>query len=147
MSVIDEYFTTTLSRDLYNIVCGKKIGSGIGRKVFTNRLDPTTVIKIETRGGSFQNIMEWEVWDYVKGSKAISAWFAPCVAISPSGLVLVQKRTAPARERDFPRRVPKCFTDMKRENWGFVGNKLVCHDYGYIASSGITTKTKKAVWW
>lgn len=51
----------------------------------------------------------------------------------------------PIRKRD--EMVPKFFHDVKFDNFGWIGNKLVCHDYGHIHGF-INYKNlwQKAIW-
>jgi len=142
-------FPTTLSMDMFQLFCGDLIGEGIARRVYQHALDPNLVVKIEDRARSFQNVFEWQVWDRVREAKGIAAWFAPCEAISPCGAILIQRRTAAARESEHPARVPTFFTDLKRSNWGLIGKRLVCHDYGshLMLENGMTSRSKRADWW
>jgi hypothetical protein len=148
MSALEE-FPTTISREMFKLLCGQRLGRGISREVFVFKPDPTLVLKIEATGSQFQNAMEWETWQQVQHIKSIAAWFAPCINISPYGAIMLQKRTMPAPETRFPKRVPTVFTDLTRENWGLLGNRLVCHDYGnnLAMANGFSTKTHAADWW
>lgn len=115
--------------DLARVICGNELGSGIARTAFVCRIDPTKVVKIENAAGSFQNVKEWEIWQALRWSDQ-KKWLAPCVEISPCGMVLIQARTeTPPRSR-MPKRVPRWMTDFKRENWGLYQGRVVCHDYG-----------------
>jgi len=31
-----------------------------------------------------------------------------------------------------PKEIPDFFTDIKWDNFGWIGNKFVCHDYGFL---------------
>lgn len=144
-------FPTTLGKDLFEIACGKKLGSGCSRDTFECALNPKYVIKIENSTHSFQNIMEWEVWESVKYEDDGHAkpWFAPCEYISPCGIVLVQhKTTVPTREQ-FPAKLPAFFSDIQKPNFGMYEGRFVCHDYGYndLMEVGKTKRLKKAEWW
>lgn len=55
---LEEYFVSTVGKDLLNLVVGDRIGYGIGREVFEYLPDKSLVIKFETKGQSFQNIIE-----------------------------------------------------------------------------------------
>jgi len=50
-----------------------------------------------------------------------------------------------------PREVPEFFSDLKYDNWGWIGNKFVCHDYGFlykfIKYDKKMQKIKKDCWW
>lgn len=127
----EEFFNSnTLTRDLFGVMVGERIGYGIGREVFEIRGDSSKVIKFEASSGSFQNIIEWETWRDILGTDQ-EKWLAPCVRISANGAILIMERTAPLPPRfKLPARVPAFLCDFKRENYGLINNRLVCHDYG-----------------
>lgn len=142
---------TILSRDFYNLIIGERIGAGQYRQVYESELDKNVVYKFETGATTFENTFEWEVWQAVKDNRQVARWFAPCLHISPCGMVLIQARCAVPPESKYPAKVPKCFTDLKRENWGLYKGRLVCMDYGarstLIIFDGLDGKLKKAKWW
>lgn len=148
-----DYFETTIAQDFFDLFCGNKIGVGISRHVYEHRLDKSCVVKIDVATDMFQNVIEWSTWDTVKEAKTISAWFAPCVAISPCGTVLLQKRAADVSIDELRKikRVPEMLrSDLKPANWGRIGERIVCRDYGLyrtIITHGVTTKTVKAEWY
>lgn len=142
--------------EAFNLLCGDLIGEGCSRKVFACPLLPDAVVKVEETARSFENIVEWTIWQEVQGTPA-SRWFAACRWISPSGHILIMERTQPARMKELPAKVPAWCSDLKRSNWGVaVDNKksgkwAVCHDYGSLSShviaQGTTTKRLlKADW-
>lgn len=137
-----------LLRDLVNYCFGKRLSNGRDREVWEWVPNPKLVAKIETGGRAFQNVLENEVWERVKDTKH-ARWFAPVAAIAPNGVLLLMHRTVPAANCDFPRKVPRFFTDLKRANWGRLDGKLVCHDYGVnlLMEEGMTSKLKVAKWW
>ncbi|MBX3603200.1 MAG: hypothetical protein KF863_21475 [Rubrivivax sp.] len=145
---------TDAFEDAFNLLCGDRIGHGMSRVVFACRLLPSCVVKVEPSLESWQNVMEWQTWQAVKGTKA-SRWFAECRWISCDGRILVQERTRPPARSEFVDRVPIWFTDLKRSNWGMASSSgkrewLVCHDYGtalVLQEGTSTTRTKKADWW
>lgn len=145
MSIQSNYFSNTISGDLYGLVCGNQLGEGSARTVFECRLNSDLVVKIETKGGSFQNVTEWETWRVWSECKDVAKWLAPCVEISACGTVLLQKRTANILGK-LPDKVPFFLTDLKRSNYGKIGNQLVCHDYGNLIPE-LSSKMKKAEWW
>lgn len=116
------------------ILCGTMLGSGVARKVYELRTNPMYVIKIETRGCSFQNVAEWETWAWISGGP-LARWFAPCEFISPCGLMLVQHKVTPLRTAELPERVPAFLCDLKIENFGLLKWRFVCCDYGTVQSS------------
>lgn len=133
--------------DLVTSLIEKRIGSGSARDVYAILRMPY-VLKLE-KAGSFQNVMEWEMWKEAKGTP-MEKWLAPCVSISTSGRALVQHRTAPACGRAYPDKIPTIFCDSKTQNWGVINDRFVCHDYGYnyAIERGIKgIRMKKAPWW
>lgn len=147
MSFRSEYFKTTIGMDFFDLIAGKKIGNGVARQVFLHRQMPDHVIKIEVASQSFQNTMEWEVWNAVQFTD-LSKWFAPCVDISPCGIVLIQKRAEGIPAHLLPKKVPSFMVDLKQENWGVIKKKPVCFDYGYtnLINRGITNHMRLAQW-
>lgn len=144
------YFTTTISRDLLDLICGKLLGSGLGRQVFEFSPDPTKVIKIEMSSRSFQNVIEWETWKDLKDSPS-GKFLAPCHSIAPCGTILIMERThKPHVNFKWPERMPSFLTDFKRTNYGLIGKRLVCHDYGTNAAVYNLKNSKatgRADWW
>lgn len=140
--------TPFVRRDIAHMLLGARLGRGIGRKVYVCRLDPRFVVKVEDRGEAFQNIVEWETWQAVREDRE-ARWFAPCVSISPAGSVLIQRRTEPASHSEYPKRMPVFLGDYKRENFGMLDGKLVCHDYGLLTNltNGVYNKTTRAADW
>ena len=142
-----------INKEIYGLFIGKTLGRGMSRTVYTHALDPTLVIKIEEKAQSFQNIREWEYWNENKDFKPIAEWLAPCIAISPCGSVLIQKRVNSLDYSKYPKMIPHFLTDNKYQNYGLLNGKFVCFDYGSIPlSMGITiikkkTKMKKVEWW
>ncbi|WP_373379902.1 hypothetical protein [Cupriavidus nantongensis] len=137
---------TFIHRDAFNLLCGDRIGYGMSRSVFSSRLLPDCVVKVEEDAGRFQNVVEWETWQRVQGTD-FEKWFAPCRWISPNGCVLVMARTTPAV--DFPEKMPVFLCDFKRTNYGLYDGRLVCHDYGtsLIFEHGMSKRMRKAEWW
>jgi hypothetical protein len=140
--------TEFVHKEAFNLLCLDLIGGGSARQVYTSPIRPDCVVKVESGAKSFQNVAEWQVWQEVKDTP-MAKWFAPCVEISPSGSVLLMKRTEPAPASMYPRRVPAFFTDLKRENWGMYEGRMVCCDYGVsnLVSCGMTAGTIAAKWW
>lgn len=146
---VDDQFKTIVASDFLQLFAGDFLGGGIGRGVFACTVDETLVIKIETPSRSFQNVVEWEAWQEIKHLRpSIRKWFAPCVAISPCGIVMLQKRTTPLNEEELPKRVPAFLTDTKLSNFGLYEGRIVAHDYGLsnLISSGLSPKMKIAEW-
>lgn len=134
--------------DIARTLLGDKIGGGVARQVFNCRFNPRLVVKVEDGAGSFQNITESKWWDEVHDIKEVAKWFAPVLAISPCGTVLIQHKVAPARLEDYPEKVPEFLVDRKFTNFGIHKGRLVCFDYGLqLFSKGISKKLVKAEWW
>ena len=135
--------------DYQELFLGKKLGSGIARDVY-EFVDPAMVVKVarDDYPGERQNVAEWLTWECVEYTE-LAKWFAPCVLISKSGSLLLQKRTQPVSTQELPTHVPSFFTDLKLENWGRLGKRVVCHDYGSMArliTVGLTSRLRKADW-
>ena len=144
----DQYFQQTVERDFFQFMCGELIGSGQFRDVYVFEQDPRYVIKIETGAQSFSNIREWDLWNDAQFmSEEIRGWLAPCKSISPSGTVLLQRRTTPATK--YPEKIPSWMTDTKKQNFGMIGRKFVAHDYGNnrVCNQGLTKRLMIANWW
>jgi hypothetical protein len=121
--------------ELCNMVLGEKIGTGAYRDVYANALDPELVVKVEMQKGSFANILEWEFWQHNRHEPSVRKFLAPCVHISDSGLVLIQRRTYPlSSKKSLPKKVPSIIDDVHEGNWGHLGfgGPVVCHDYGNL---------------
>lgn len=141
-----EPLTGTIARDFFHLICGEKLGFGLSRDVFVFEWDPRYVVKFEAGAQSFQNVTEWNTWQDAQHHDEAAKWLAPCVKISACGCVLIQRRTRPAKK--LPDKVPAFFTDLKASNFGMIGSKFVCHDYGInlMCNSGLTTRLRKADW-
>lgn len=140
-------------RQAFDLLCDQQLGLGMSRTVFSSKLMPDCVIKIEDTAGRFQNIVEWETWERVKDTE-FSRWFAECRWISGNGTILIMERTRPAAPSEFPQRMPAFLCDFKRANYGMAKSKgakewFVCHDYGtnLLFEHGMTKRLRKADWW
>lgn len=125
-------FSNTVATDLLRAFCGEVVGSGVARTVYECTVRPDLVVKVETVSASFQNVMEWELWQKFKDNKSVSKWLAPCELMSPCGTVMVQHRTTPLARDRYPAKLPEFLTDQKWSNYGMIGDRFVCHDYGMI---------------
>lgn len=142
----EDFFTSTISRDLFDLVIGPQIGSGFGRLVFEYLPDKSKVIKVELKKESFQNVIEWETWEHCKDT-SLRSFLAPCHSISGYGSILIQTRTlTPPKSFKWPKRMPAFLCDFKHQNYGLIGRRLVCHDYGLL-SGRESLRTKAARWW
>ncbi len=132
--------------DFVHLFRGEMIGSGIGREVYRMKGDKSKVIKVETTAQSFQNIMEWETWDALNNTK-YSKWFAPCHAISPCGIVMIQTFIPDLLWDE--KRMPEFLTDFKRSNYGVLDGQVVCRDYGtniLLNHGAFGSKLKRVEW-
>lgn len=145
-------------RDVAGLFLGDVLGSGIGRTVYVLATDPSKVVKIEDTAGSFQNVIEWETWKDLQGTR-FARYLAPCHWISPCGIALVQSRvqTLPPLDADAiggrkqleNLRLPEFLTDLKRENYGFLEGRVVACDYGSnlaINHGACASKMRKPSW-
>lgn len=137
----------TMHKEAFHLLCDELIYEGMSRAVWSSELFPDCVVKVEERRAFFQNVVEWETWQRVKDTP-LARWFAPCRWISPNGAILVMERTRPASDRDYPRDMPVFLCDFKRRNYGMLGKKLVCHDYGtnQLFEHGMSKRLRKANW-
>ena len=136
--------TEFVMTDWWNLCAGDVLGEGASRKVMVYAINPDYVLKIEEARYSFKNVSEWNFWNDNKKTD-LKKWLAPIKHISPCGSILIQKRVSPCREKDLPKKIPACFTDLKTENWGWLGGSVVCCDYAnHIAK--YSQKMKKANW-
>ena len=139
-----------VKNDFFRMLCGELLGTGSARSVYQSVLDDHLVFKFETKANSFQNVIEWETWERIKETE-FAKWFAPCVAISPCGSVLIMQKTT--RSANHPDKVPGFFTDLKCANFGILVGKnagdFVCHDYGVhlLMEKGMTKRLRTANWW
>lgn len=133
--------------DLFAALCGEKLGEGQYRHVYAHRSRPDLVVKIEQGARSWSNIEEWNVWREAQDFPKLTDWFAPCEWISGCGSVLLQKRTSPVRDDELPKQLPAFFCDLKRDNFGMLNGKFVCHDYGNnrLYLEGFKTKLSNKV--
>lgn len=129
------HYGPTITADFFRTMVGEKLGAGSAREVYRLAHDPTLVVKIENRAGSFQNILEHEMWQEVEHTKW-ARWFAPCVTISPCGTILIQKATVPLPPGAFPKQLPNFFTDLRLNNFGRLDGRVVAHDYGLHSVMG-----------
>lgn len=129
--------------------CGELLGRGLNRDVYVCKHNPNYVVKIQ-RTVNFDNIIEWEIWGFLWHTDWYRRWFADCITITESGLILVQKRVTHGIRKDYPKKVPKFFTDFKIQNYGWIGDQFVCCDYSNVLGmlTGFMTKDlRTAKWW
>lgn len=127
---------------------------GSTRVVHFPKWAPEIVIKISMEDVS-SNVYEWETWQIVNDSEwPVREWLAPCLIVSDNFSVLVQARTQPITTEDIkqgrlPDKIPSWISDTKVENWGWLNDKIVCHDYGnnLFINSAHGKRMKKSNWW
>ena len=132
-----------LLEDFLNLFAGTLLGEGCSRKVFEHRHDKTLVIKVE-EGPTHHNVGEWDAW-CAWGVAKPGQWLAPCVALSPRGRVLLQRRVTPVTLEELPESVPQFLTDLKVSNFGRYEGRIVCCDYGSLVTQ-LPQRLKKAYW-
>ena len=110
-------------------VIGNLIGRGVCRHVYECKENKDIVIKIEPYAKDFQNVKEWNVWQQFKNFNEVSDRLAPCIDISPCGVVLIQKKCD--KVVTFPEYLPEFMTnDPTYQNFGLLEGRLVLIDYG-----------------
>ncbi len=132
------------------LICGDKIGSGAHRDVYILKQNPEYVVKIERdmSNGNFANVTEWRNYIDNKYWTWFEQWLAPCEMINETGQILIQRRVVPGRRKDYPKYIPKRFTDLKITNFGWIGDRFVCCDYSYLMElMERGNKLKYAKWW
>ena len=145
--LLNQYGAATVG-DFGSMFCKRQIGRGIGREVYVLETDPTKIVKIEIGSQSFQNVIEWETWDKLEDTPH-AKWLAPCRHISPCGIVLIMDRTQPLRPGEEPDRMPAWLNDHKRSNYGRLGKRVVCHDYGtnlLLNHGAFNSRMRKVEW-
>lgn len=115
-----------LLADMSDMFIGEFIANGQSRDVYAFAMDPKYVVKID-RSGHFNNVSEWDVW--INSPEEHKRFLAPCLKISQCGRLLIQERTSPVTLEEMPEVIPGFFTDTKLQNWGKIGDNIVCHDY------------------
>lgn len=127
-----------LNLDILATTLGELIGEGYSRKVFEHKQDKSLVVKLATcQEGVKCNVNEAHLWlDNVhwfqNNLEWVKEWFAPVVYASPNYNVILMKKTEPKLHKKKPNEIPSFFTDTHSGNFGWIGNKFVCHDYGSI---------------
>jgi hypothetical protein len=133
-----------IHRDAFNLLCDELIYQGMSRAVWSSEVLADCVVKVEDL--HVPNVIEWETWQRVKDT-AMAKWFAPCRWISANGTILVMERTGAAGDAQYPERCRLSY-DFKRRNYGMLGDRLVCHDYGtnMLFEHGMTKRQINANW-
>lgn len=127
----------SVNSDLIKMFIGKHTNSGYYRSVFEFNPNPDKyVVKIE-HDDTDCNTNEFLIWNEVSGLHGelawVKDWFAPILWMSPNGKIIIQERTRwHSLNKECPNEVPDFFSDVKVDNFGWLNNKFVCHDYGFI---------------
>ena len=142
--------------DMIMCLLGPEISNGLYRAVYEHALDSTKVIKVEygyerreahdsISQNSFCNVQEFLLWREIEGLTGnlewVKNWFAPIHWISPGGHIMCMEKTHPLPDKDRPNEIPRFMSDVKQANFGWIGDKFVCHDYAHI--NVLTTYSKK----
>lgn len=139
------YENPELLMSCLDLLCGNYIGCGIAREVYVYAMDPKYVIKIDNSEDASHNFNEFNVWSNVVDQPKYSKWFASILWSSSDHRIMIQRRTNPIKQ--LPKEVPSFLTDIKLDNFGKIGNQLVCHDYAFtsdlLISSGFNNRMKK----
>jgi len=141
----------------FELFTGERLGSGASRAVYMLELPShfrkrgdKYVVKMSTLGshGIDQNIDEYNTWYEVKYTE-YAKWFAPVVAGTEDGRIIIQKFIPDIKPEQLPDKVPAFFTDIKRDNWGIDKGQPICRDYGMnlLRTVGLTKRMKKADWY
>ncbi len=144
-----EELSRGVQHDALFMLMGEKLGSGSTRRVYVNDLNKLQVMKVDM-GGQFSNVMEWKLWQELSDTE-LGKWLAPCDHISPTGEILIQRRTH--QPKNFPTWIPSIFCDLKLTNFGVLpgSDQLVCHDYAMLFLDKALAKAHlrfaKADWW
>lgn len=138
--------------DMFDFLCGANINVGTYRSVYNCSLDPRYVVKVERpvdKSFNFNNVTEFDIWSNIKANhKEYAKFLAPCSRISGCGRLLLMEKTMPVKAEELPKMIPYFLCDTKLINWGKLGRRVVCHDYGNHRFYSAIQKNKlvKAVW-
>lgn len=115
--------------------CGSYLGKGLYRTVYNYKVNSNYVVKIEdTSKGSFSNVVEWRIWQDNEEWKKFSKYLSPSIAIDETGQILVQRKVEFKSIDNYPSKMPSVFSDFKIQNYGWIGNQIVCVDYAGLLS-------------
>ena len=100
------------------------------------------VVKIESVG-TFNNVLEYTLWQDLQYCPEVADWLAPCIGISPDGSMLMQRRAEPLPEDyKLPEYLPEFLTDTRRDNYGLLDGRFVCVDYAGLIRHACTALRK-----
>lgn len=150
MNKFEKIFKPLRGKSLAEIrkrICGKKIGRGLYRTVYLLKADTNFVVKIEgdPSRGDFANVAEWRNYINSREWKWLEKWLAPCEGINETGQILIQQRVEFRNPKDYPKKVPIMFTDLKHSNFGWIADRFCCCDYSFLIPLQ-KAKLKRAKW-
>lgn len=121
--------------DFFDFFCGELIGVGSFRTVYSYRINPKWVVKIANRrpdSGRFDNVVEFDLYYNIKVHHPhLLKYLAKPLYLSSCGRVMIMEKTKPLGPKDkIPKRIPAFIADVNERNWGKIGSRIVCHDYG-----------------
>lgn len=137
-----------MEKELEQLIKGEWLGTGINRYAHVYNLDPKYVVKIaHGEWGRQNNLIEARIWYEIQNSM-YAKWFAPVLDVSRAGGYLIMERAEMGKKKDYPTKVPHFFTDLKYNNFGWIGDQFVSVDYAnLIITTCIGYEMKKAKWW
>ena len=148
-SKIDIALNFQIAFDMVDLLCGDFVGEGNSRIVYDCPIYPGYVTKISKDADNHDNIMEYEMWCSVAHQPKMNKWFADVKWLSGNGRVMIQKKAIHINDKNkknIPTKVPAFLSDMKFDNYGFIGKQFVCFDYAFSAglcmSYGMGNKMK-----
>lgn len=142
------YCMENMKNDGFLALTETLIGRGTYRDTYSMRFDIGKVVKYEPNPSErWCNVLEYTFWQNWKDCPSVARWLAPCHYLSDNSNVLIMDRTmAPiADHRALPKSMPAFLTDLKPENFGYIGKRLVCHDYAFYVAT-LETKRRKIKW-
>lgn len=128
--LVDKHNKGSLKK-IVSKICGKRIGVGIYRTVYELKFDKRYVVKVEAHG-TFTNALEW--FNFIQYENTpVGKFLCPVLCISGDSKILVMRKAKECiTSEGLPKKLPACFTDLKIENWGFIGSKPYIFDYPFL---------------
>jgi hypothetical protein len=134
---------------LKRILCGQYKAHGSSRSVYQCKMHPGFVVKIQ-HNGCFENVIELAIWDSICMADWLAKWFAASVFVSKTGKILVQEKIIlKPSKKDYPKKIPRFFSDIKIDNYGYVNDQLKCCDYASVLprlTGFMDQKMRRATW-
>lgn len=132
------------------LLFGKHIGSGLHRDVYEYAPDKRYVIKVERDPETLCNMREFLFWDTILYQDDIKKWLCPVKEMSANGRVLIMQKMQPITEKNkhkIPKKIPVWLSDMKWDNYGFIGDQFVCCDYPFSSNYALSNVSKSLKNW